>query len=227
MGMLEVSDKGTFFLDEMGDIPPSAQVRFLRFLETGKIHRFGRAREHELDVRILAATHRNIRKEVREGRIREDLYHRIHVFPLHIPPLRERPEDIHPLAGHFLFADKSPVSDPPALDESAQLALLNYAWPGNVRELSHLMERAAFSAQLADSKLITGKHLNLPNQQPIKGQLASLKEVEKEHVQNVLSKWGETGKNRRGAGNQRAQSLPDDPIDLQLIFPPTDNHPAS
>ena len=114
--------------------------------------------------------------------------------PLHIPPLRERPEDILPLAGYFLFADKSPVFDPPALDESAQLALLNYVWPGNVRELSHLMERAAFSAQLPDSKVITGKHLNLSNQQPIKGQLVSLKEVEKEHVHNVLQQLGRNWK---------------------------------
>ena len=172
MGMLEVSNIRTLFLNEIGDIPPGVQAKFLRFLETGKIRRIGSTREHELDVRIVAATRRDMRKEVREGRFREDLYHRIHVFPLHIPPLRERSEDILPLAGHFLFADKSSMFDPPALDESAQLALLSYAWPGNVRELSRVMEQAAFSAQLA-----------------------SLKKVEKEHMQNVLQQLGGNRKN--------------------------------
>lgn len=190
MGMLEVSDNGTLFLDEIGDIPPAAQVRILRFLETGTIRRIGATREIELNVRILAATHRDLRKEVEEGRFREDLYHRIHVLPLHIPPLRERPEDILPFAEHFLWTGKSRVLDPPALDDLARQALLHYHWPGNVRELSHIIERAALSAQLSDSKVISAVHLNLPIRKRKKGQLVSLKEVEMEYVQNVLQQMG-------------------------------------
>ena len=190
MGMLETSDHGTLFLDEIGDIPHSGQVRFLRFLDTGRIRRIGSTRELELDVRILAATHRDLRKEVREGRFREDLFHRIHIFPLKIPPLRERPEDILSLAQDFLLRGKTSMFDPPSLDESGQMALLGYTWPGNVRELAHIIERAAFSAHLSDSKVITEKQLNLPNQQFIKGQLVSLKDVEKDHVQHVLQQLG-------------------------------------
>ena len=190
MGMLETSDHGTLFLDEIGDIPPSGQVRFLRFLDTGRIRRIGATRERELDVRILAATHRDLPREVREGRFREDLFHRIHIFPLMIPPLRERPEDILSLAQHFLLMGKFPMVDPPALDESGRQALLHYPWPGNVRELAHVMERAAFSAHLSESREITETQLNLPNQQKIRGQLVSLKDVEKDHVQNVLQQLG-------------------------------------
>jgi len=141
-GKFEQADGGTLFLDEIGEVPAPVQVRLLRVLEGGAFTRVGGERAVKVDVRVVAATNRDLRAEVKAGSFRADLFYRLNVFPLHLPPLRERVDDIQPLAEHFLrkFAERHrkplPRLAPTTVDELRQ-----YRWPGNVRELEHLMER--------------------------------------------------------------------------------------
>jgi len=143
-GWFERADGGTLFLDEVGELPLAAQVRLLRVLQDGALERVGGQRVVTTDVRIVAATHRDLQEMVNEGRFRRDLWYRMNVFPLHIPPLRERPGDIRLLAEHFAArAGRRHVGRPlePTPEDVALLA--SYSWPGNVRELSAVIERAA------------------------------------------------------------------------------------
>ena len=143
LGRFELADGGTLFLDEVGDIPPELQPKLLRVLQEQEFERLGSAKTLKVNVRLVAATHRNLAKLVAEGKFRSDLYYRLHVFPVHIPALRERCEDIPELVRHFVgvFArrfGKTIESIPP----ETMTALERYPWPGNVRELQHLIERA-------------------------------------------------------------------------------------
>lgn len=143
-GKFEQANKGTLFLDEVGELPLTAQAKLLRVLQNGQLQRVGADREIRVDVRILAATNRDLANEVKEGRFRADLYHRLSVYPMNIPPLRERGNDILLLAGYFLEQNRSRLGlRSLRLEPSAQTALLTYAWPGNVRELEHVIARAA------------------------------------------------------------------------------------
>ncbi len=141
-GRFERADGGTLFLDELGDIPPKAQVDLLRVLQEREFERVGGTRTIRVDVRIVAATNRDLEQLVRDGKFREDLYYRINVIPIHLPPLRERPEDIAPLAHHFLrrFAQRfnKPID---GFTPRAMEVLTGYSWPGNVRELENVIER--------------------------------------------------------------------------------------
>ncbi|MCO5762371.1 MAG: sigma-54 dependent transcriptional regulator [Chromatiaceae bacterium] len=144
LGWFERADRGTLFLDEIGELAPSIQVRLLRILQDGSFERVGGQQTLHVDVRLIAATHRDLRAMVGDGQFRADLWYRINVFPLHLPALRERPEDIPALANHF--AEKAAVRLGLALQlpTPADLALLRaYPWPGNVRELAAVIERAA------------------------------------------------------------------------------------
>lgn len=147
-GLLEAADGGTVFLDEVGDMEPGLQAKLLRFLETRKIRRVGGVREIDVDVRIVAATNRDLKESINEGSFRADLYYRLNVFPINIPPLRERTSDIIPLAEHFLgeFAVKF-HKEVPTLSDEARSHLLAYAWPGNTREIKNLMERMAITCR--------------------------------------------------------------------------------
>ncbi len=185
-GMIEAADGGSLFLDEIGDIPSPAQVRLLRFLESRLFRRVGSAREREVDVRILAATHADLRELATDGRFREDLYHRLLVFELHIPPLRERQEDVLPLAESFLSGMASSNTPAKRLGSSARAALQAHSWPGNVRELAHTMERASLAAEIADMGEITPEHLALPSSSQRATQLVSLQQAQQLHVQAVL-----------------------------------------
>jgi len=142
-GRFELANGGTLFLDEVGEISPALQVKLLRVLQDGKFERLGGTRTIDADVRILAATNKDLHKEVDEKRFREDLFYRLNVINIRIPPLRERKEDVHLLAMHFLkmYADKNakPIE---GFTEEAMLALTSYDWPGNVRELENAIERA-------------------------------------------------------------------------------------
>lgn len=143
VGRFESADSGTLFLDEIGEISPSTQVKLLRFLETKAIERVGGSKPIDLDVRLVAATNRNLEQMVREGKFREDLFFRLNVVRLTMPPLRERPEDIPLLVAHFIkvFSDENGV--PPLSVESGALRTLQtYAWPGNIRELRNFCENA-------------------------------------------------------------------------------------
>ena len=141
-GRFELASGGTLFLDEIGDLSPEAQAKLLRALEAGEIERVGGSELIKVDVRILAATNRDLRAEVAAGRFREDLFFRLHVIPLHLPALRDRKEDVPLLVEHFLARNRHRTGlRPPRLAPSALEALQRHAWPGNVRELANILER--------------------------------------------------------------------------------------
>ena len=142
-GLIEHAKGGTFFLDEIGELPMPLQVKFLRVLEDHKIRRLGSNEEIEIDVRLICATNQNIEALIEAGRFREDLFYRINTFEIHLPPLRERQGDIQLLAHHFLnhFAETSDKAIQ-GISTEAMDVLCDYNWPGNVRELMHVMERA-------------------------------------------------------------------------------------
>jgi DNA-binding NtrC family response regulator len=147
-GVFESADGGTVLLDEIGELPLPAQAALLRVLENRRFSRVGSSQEIEADVRVLAATHRDLEAMCREGRFREDLFYRLNVVPLRVPPLREHPEDIEPLAQHFLEQASRGAGRPvPTLQAEALALLLGWHWPGNVRELRNAMERAALIAE--------------------------------------------------------------------------------
>jgi two-component system nitrogen regulation response regulator GlnG len=142
-GRFEAADHGTLLLDEIGELTRDAQVKLLRVLDSGIIERVGSSKEIKLDVRILAATNRALAEEVRRGLFRQDLYYRLAVLHITLPPLRERKEDILPLAMHFLAQRPARSGAQPSLSERAVEALLRHEWPGNVREIKNAMEHAA------------------------------------------------------------------------------------
>ncbi len=149
-GKFELADGGTLFLDEIGELPLAMQPKLLRALQAGEVQRLGSDRFHQVDVRIIAATNRDLKREVAEGRFRADLYHRLSVYPVHVPPLRERGRDVLLLAGHFLELNRRKLGlGAIRLAQSAQNALLEYSWPGNVRELEHLISRAVLRLSAA------------------------------------------------------------------------------
>lgn len=204
MGRLQVADTGTVFLDEIGEISPSLQTKLLRFLQEREFERVGDTKTIKVDVRICAATNKDLEREVREGRFREDLYFRLNVIELHMPSLRQRPEDILGLADQLLtrsFVATGRKARP--LSESAKKAILSYGWPGNIRELKNALERAAILStgdqvtveDLPDRVL---EHLSQPpgtsSSLFVAGPLSamtpsdvSLEELEKQHIQHVLT----------------------------------------
>lgn len=157
-GRIQAAHLGTLFLDEIGDMPLSLQPKLLRFLEQKELQRLGSSQVVRVDVRVVSATNGDLLTLVREGKFREDLYYRLSAFPLAIPPLRERPEDVAQLAAHFLerFSPGPPV---PILSSEALALLQSESWPGNVRELQNVIERALILA--ADQPVIRPGHLML------------------------------------------------------------------
>jgi two-component system response regulator PilR (NtrC family) len=143
IGLFEVANRGTLFLDEIAEMPPGMQVKLLRVMQERVLRRLGGTEEQPLDVRVIVATNRNLLHEIAQGRFREDLYYRISVIPIHLPPLRERPEDIPLLANFFLQRYAPKMNKAIAgFSEEAMRQLKGYAWPGNVRELENVVERA-------------------------------------------------------------------------------------
>jgi two-component system response regulator AtoC len=158
-GLFEEADGGTLFLDEIGELPPQLQVKLLRVLQEGEIRRIGESKPIQVDVRIVAATVKDLVKEVNEGRFRDDLFYRINVLPIHIPPLRERNEDVPLLTAHFIRKYSQAMSkNVVGIDSRALEALMNYKWYGNVRELENTIERAIV---LADRENIEMENLPL------------------------------------------------------------------
>ena len=155
-GRFEASDQGTLFLDEIGDMPLPLQAKLLRAIETRTIQRVGGKGEIKLDLRLICATHQNIEKKIDEGLFRADLFYRINVFPIEIPTLAERKEDIPVLVSHILNEIRENGSKSPFFEESALTALKEYVWPGNIRELKNLIERAAI---IFGDKKINGKNI--------------------------------------------------------------------
>ena len=143
IGRFELADKGTLFLDEVAEIPLDMQSKLLRVLQEGEFERVGEERTRKVDVRILAATNRDLKQETEAGRFRQDLYYRLNVFPIAVPPLSQRDEDIPRLAAHCLRHAAARLKRPcPTLTQANVLQLLSYDWPGNVRELQNVIERA-------------------------------------------------------------------------------------
>lgn len=142
-GLMELANKGTFFLDEISELPLQLQVKLLRVLETRMIRSLGGIRDKELDFRMIATTNRSLSNLVKDGKFREDLYYRLQVFPIYVPALRDRPEDILPLAKFFLQKFTKQINKPGLkLSSSTEKKLLEYSWPGNIREVKNVIERA-------------------------------------------------------------------------------------
>jgi len=186
-GRFELSDGGTLFLDEIANIPVSQQARLLRVLEDGEFEKLGSSRTKKTDVRVLSATNADIKSELMAGQFREDLLYRLNTIHLHLPPLRERSEDIVHLTRHFLErCAKVHRRDVPRVSEAAMSALRRYGWPGNVRELSHVIERAILMARShtiepADLRLDAAPY-------PSQGQPRTLDEVERDAIEQALSR---------------------------------------
>jgi two-component system nitrogen regulation response regulator NtrX len=151
-GRFELADGGTLFLDEVGDLGPEAQAKLLRVLESGVVERVGGERPFTVNVRVIAATNKDLQEAVRQRQFREDLWFRLNVLPIHIPPLRERTEDVAPLVRHFAERCAARLRRPVKFDAGAVPLLAAYGWPGNVRELANIVERMAI---LATGDLVT------------------------------------------------------------------------
>jgi two-component system, NtrC family, response regulator AtoC len=208
-GLVEAADGSTLFLDEVGDLPLEMQVKLLHFLEQGVFRRVGTTRDQSADVRVIAATNRNLSDEVAQGRFRADLFYRLNVLAIHIPPLRERPEDVPALVDSYLALYRERFKRPELdLSPEARQRLANYDWPGNVRELRNCLERAAALSRtdlIQVDQFITessvsrhpanaGQRTAEPDLQPV-----PLAHVERDHILSVL---------RRANGNrERAAAI--------------------
>jgi len=173
LGLFEVADGGTIFLDEIGDVSPGIQVKLLRVVENKTFNRVGGIKPIEVDVRIIAATSRDLKKKVEDGTFREDLYYRLSVVPIHLPPLRERKDDIPELAQYFLSKFSSTLGcRATSISDEAMEILAAYSWPGNVRELQNVIERAVV---LCEGDEITPEHLPIDVVSPdVKHEMESL-----------------------------------------------------
>jgi formate hydrogenlyase transcriptional activator len=191
-GRFEVADGSTLFLDEIGELPLELQAKLLRVLEEGVFERLGSTRPIRVNVRLIAATNRDFAQEVKEGRLRKDLYYRLNVFPLHIPPLRERREDIPLLVWAFVSQFQEKMGKRiESIAKKSMDAMVSYPWPGNVRELRNVIERAMILSRAATLEMtpprIAGSDSPLDQ---------TLVEVERRHIISVLEKtnWRVTGK---------------------------------
>jgi transcriptional regulator with GAF, ATPase, and Fis domain len=191
MGRFELADGGTIFLDEIGEMPMELQTKLLRVIQNGEFERLGSPRTIKVNVRIIAATNRILEDEIRKGRFREDLFYRLNVFPIIIPPLRQRKEDIPLLVNFFVTKfNKKTKRKIEAVKKKTMEILQNYQWPGNVRELESVIERAVITShgttlQVLD-KLETSGHDGKEVVQDAK----ALDEIERDYIIQVLRKTG-------------------------------------
>jgi len=200
IGRFELADKGTLFLDEVGDIPPALQPKLLRVLQEQEFERLGSTRTHHVDVRLVAATNRNLVDMVKRNEFRSDLYYRLNVFPIPLPPLRERPEDIPALVEHFveIYArrmDRRIEYIPP----ETMSVLVSYQWPGNIRELQNFIERSVIlsSTTVLDPPLAT---LKIAAEVESLGAI-TLEDAERDHIRKTLeqTRWVVAGPNGAAA----------------------------
>jgi len=185
MGRFEVADGTSIFLDEIGELPLELQSKLLRVIQDGEFERLGSSRTIKVDVRVIAATNRDLEAAVRRGRFRDDLFYRLNVFPITVPPLRDRTEDV-PLLVEF-FVDKVSKRMRKSIElipEAVMQKLQNYPWPGNVRELENVIERAVINS--SGPKLRLADDLAGPVHKEIPTHLKSLSEIETDHIIRVL-----------------------------------------
>jgi NtrC-family two-component system response regulator AlgB len=190
-GRVEAAEGGTLFLDEIGELSPSLQAKLLRFLQEKQFERVGETRTRSADVRIVAATNRDLDADVAAGRFREDLLYRLNVVEIVVPPLRERSEDILPLARGFLdFFARAAKRAPLELAPATQDVLLRYAWPGNVRELRNTLERVAilWPGQVVEPAALPDRTAPLARPRPRIGGDYTLDEIERAHIEQVVAR---------------------------------------
>ncbi|MEW6569890.1 MAG: sigma-54 dependent transcriptional regulator [Nitrospirota bacterium] len=194
-GLVEVADGGTLFLDEIGDMDVSVQAQFLKVIEEKQYRRLGEVKMRKSEFRLICASNKDLLEETRQGKFRKDLYFRINVLPVMIPPLRERPEDVPEFVRHILRNIGAP--DPAVAEDVLQL-LKNYSWPGNIRELRNVLERAFI---LSQGKDLTSEHF--PGLEPVCGAdspvgVSKLENVEEMHIKAIIQKF--SGDTRQAAG---------------------------
>jgi transcriptional regulator with GAF, ATPase, and Fis domain len=200
IGRYEIADRGTIFLDEIGELPLELQTKLLRVLQDNEFERLGGTKTINVDVRVIAATNRDLDKAIEKHEFREDLYYRLNVFPIEIPPLRERKGDIELLVNHFVSKFSKKVGKKiTSIPQSIMDTLTNYQWPGNVRELENIIERAVI--------ISSPEHFTLGNWPPKSdalriqntGSLVSLEEYEKDYIIQVLNHTGWRVSGEKGA----------------------------
>jgi formate hydrogenlyase transcriptional activator len=200
IGRFEMADKGTLFLDEVGDIPPGLQPKLLRVLQEQEFERLGSTRTHQVDVRLVAATNRNLVDMVRRNEFRSDLYYRLDVFPIPLPPLRARREDIPALVEHFveIYARRMGKQIDQISSETMS-ELTSYAWPGNIRELQNFVERSVI---LSSGNVLQAPFASLKAATTTQPQEAvTLEEAERNHIRKILeaTRWVVSGPNGAAA----------------------------
>jgi DNA-binding NtrC family response regulator len=206
LGKFELADGGTIFLDEIGDLPLESQTRLLHVLQEHTIERVGGMQTTEIDVRVIAATNRNLFQAVRAGTFRADLYYRLNVFPLEIPPLRERKEDIPLLTRYFVRQFAAHLHRQlPFINEGVINLLINYDWPGNVRELEHTLQRAVILAQeggiLPEHIVLGPAGIIRPQLREERFDILPLEEYERRYLTNVLGHTGGVIHGKKGAAH--------------------------
>lgn len=199
-GRFERADKGSIFLDEIGELSPQVQVRLLRVIQNNEIERVGGKSTVAIDVRIIAATHRNLEEMIASGRFREDLWYRLNTFPIMIPPLRQRKEDIPALIHHFLERKSKDlkIHTMPVITAADIERLKAYSWPGNVRELENLIERALIQSRgRKESEPLRFEHFTFPEKTDethglpaVKNNLLTLDEAMSQHINRALQLSG-------------------------------------
>lgn len=197
-GLFEIADKGTMLLDELGELPLSMQAKLLRVLETGEVQRLGSTKSYKMNVRLIAATNRDLKAMINENRFRSDLYYRLNVIPLYLPPLRERPEDIIAMANKFLQEYNRKYGLNRRLSSKTIETLISYKWPGNIRELKNVIERLTITSSSDElnfeedcfpktTESLQSTDLNISEQKNYQGNLKSvLKTVEEQYIRQVL-----------------------------------------
>jgi transcriptional regulator with PAS, ATPase and Fis domain len=209
MGLFEAANKGTIFLDEISEMDFEVQAKLLRTLQEGTIRKIGSVKETAIDVRVITATNKNLEEMVVNGSFRNDLYYRISVFPLIIPPLRERKDDIFPLVYTFLNSYKNSLKKDIILSKEAESALYNYNWPGNIRELRNSIE---FAINMMEDNEIKLKHLPVRIQADKKEYVSykladKIREVEKQEILKRINLFGDNIEGKRKAANSLGISL--------------------
>ena len=191
-GRFELAHRGTIFLDEIGELPLEMQVKLLRVLQEQELERVGGTQTVKVDVRVVAATNQDLSEAVRDGTFRADLFYRLNIFPVRMPPLRERVHDIPLLAAHFVRQFAERMGKPARRIARGTLErLLHYHWPGNVRELANVLERAVI---LCNAAVIHDEHIGSlatsPSTQPTAAAFPTLEEVERQHLLRALEQTG-------------------------------------
>jgi len=198
IGRFELADRSSIFLDEIGDLPAEVQVKLLRVLEERQIERLGSPRSIRIDTRIIAATHRNLEERLEDGSFREDLYYRLNVFPIQVPPLRHRVDDIPLLVWRFVGELSERFGKQvEEISRDNMAALQAYSWPGNIRELRNSVERAMILAKTARLTIAVPRTAGVPSTQSTR-----LEDVEKAHIRSVLETVGWRIRGTNGAADR-------------------------